>query len=79
MLHMAGNAIGLRKTADKGFVAIAVAGAQMEVAVGYGEPETRLMEEVGHADGVTASAHGKQHLFSLREEVLLLDEIDETV
>ena len=61
------------KPADKLLVTVAVAGAEMEVAMGYGKGYTRTTTEVEHGHRVAPAANGKQHLLPRGEEVLLLN------
>ena len=77
--HMDGDAVVGCKLADKGLVAVAVAGAQMEVAVGYGKGVVGGVHEVGEHHGVDAATNGKQHLLPRGEEVLLLNVSYESV
>ena len=77
--HMAGHPIALGHTPHEGFVAGAVAGAQVEIAVGYLEGYARTVEEVGHHHRVAAAANGQQHLLPLGEEVLLNGIVDEAL
>ena len=69
--YMDGDMIAARKTADEGFVAVAVDRAQMEVAVGYGKGEAGRVHEVGQDHRVDAPTNGQQHLLPGGEEVLL--------
>ena len=61
MGHMAFDAVAFRQPADERLVAVTVAGAQVEVAVGYSEGYTDAVEEVGHAYGVAAAADGQEY------------------
>lgn len=69
--HMAGDAVGGGELPHEGFVAVAVAGAEVEVAVGYLEGYGGAVEEVRHDHGVAAAANGQQHRLPRGEEVLL--------
>ena len=69
--HMAGDAVAVGKLADEGLVAVAIAGPQVEVAVGYLEGYACTVEEVDHGHRVAAAADGEQHRRPFGDEVLL--------
>ena len=71
--HMEGDCIGVGEVSDEGFVAVAVGGSQMEVAMGYREGKVGRVHKVGEYRRVDTTTNGKQHLLPSREEVLLLD------
>ena len=71
--HMDGDGIGGCELAYEGFVAVAVAGAQVEVAMGYGKGVSGGVHEMGEYHGVDAPTNGEQHLLPGGEEVLLPD------
>ena len=59
--------------ANKLLVTVAVAGAEVEIAMGNGKTVAGGMHEMGHADRIAAAADGEQHLPLGREQVLLSD------
>lgn len=65
--------IATGKGADETLVAMAVAGAEVEIAMRNGKGEGRGVHKVGKYHGVDASTNGKQHLLPRGEEVLLAD------
>ena len=67
----------LGKIGHEALVAVAVAGAQMEVAMGYGEAEAGEVGQTDHAHRIAAATNGQQHLATLGEEVLLSDVVFE--
>ena len=71
--HMDGHSIGLCKGTDERLVAVAVAGTQVEVAMGNGKGISSRMHKVRQDNGVYAPTDSKQHLLPSREEVLLTD------
>lgn len=69
----------LGKTAHELLVAVAIARAQVEIAMDDGEGDAGSEEEVGHTHGVATTANGQQHLPPAGgEEVLLFDIVLET-
>lgn len=70
---MDGDTVLRGQGTDKALVAVAVARAEMEVAMGDGKGEAGRMHEMGEDDGVDSATNGKQHLLPRGEEVLLLN------
>ena len=73
LCHMYRHPVVAGKCPDKGFVAVAVVGTKVEVAVGNGIREAGRMHEVSQNYGVDTTADSKQHLLPRGEEVLLND------
>ena len=71
--HMDGDGVGVGKLSDECFVAVAVGGAQVKVAVGYGKGIASGVHEVGEDHGIDAATNSEQHLLPCGEEVLLPD------
>lgn len=67
--HMDCYPIVLGKRAHKGFVAVTVARAKMEVAVSYGKGEMCLVHEMKESDGVDASTDANQPFLLGTEKV----------
>jgi hypothetical protein len=67
------DTVATGKPPDKGLVVVAVAGAQIEIAVGNGEGIACGMHEMGQHHRVDTPANGQQHLLPGGEEVLLSD------
>ena len=61
------------------FVAVAITGAQMKVAVCYGEGEACRVHEVGEDDRIDSATNSQQHLLPSGEEVLLTDVVYEVL
>ena len=69
--YMAWDTVAGGELPHESLVAVAVAGAQVEVAVGNLEGDAGAMEEVRHDHRVAAAANGQQHRLPRGEEVLL--------
>ena len=61
----------LSELTDELLVAVAVAGAEVEIAMRDGERDGGAMEEVGHAHRVATATDGQQHLRAGGQKVLL--------
>ncbi len=68
-----GNGVLAGKGTDKLLVAVAVAGSEVEIAVGDGKREGGRVHQVGENHGVDAPTNGQQHLLPCGEEVLPTD------
>ena len=68
--HMEGYTIVGSEGFDEGFIAVAIAGAQMEIAMGDGKGIAGRMHEMGKNHRVDTPANGQQHLLPCGEEVL---------
>ena len=67
------DTVATGKPPDKVLIAVAVAGAQIEIAVGNCEGIACGMHEMGQHHRVDTPANGQQHLLPGGEEVLLSD------
>lgn len=73
LCQMEGDTVATGKPADEGLVAVAVAGTQIEIAVGNGKRIACGMHEMGQHHRIDTPANGQQHLLPSGEEVLLSD------
>ena len=76
---MKGYIVTERELAYEKFVAVAITGAQMKIAMCYGEGEACRVHEVGEDDRIDSATNSQQHLLPRGEEVLLTDVVYEVL